>query len=121
MFYKLSSRLDTELLIEEIQQLLIPNGVNIEKVFSDLREYVGILEDNYGKNGRGGYIYFFCAPNNICSIKNKILKEYSVSEDEAEFKDVIEEIKPNGWKYIFELFIISTDYHVVLIYPEGGE
>jgi len=83
-----------------------------EKVISEIESIIKILSDNYGTNRKltddGGY---------VCLVKNteevKYLKESIIKDLVEEYSDEI--YKSENEAYSSTLYLLSTDYSVVII------
>lgn len=92
-------------------------GMNLDsKVVSTIEEQLNILDENYGadreiNNDLGGYVLI---AENIVDIE--VLKQGELQGVIAEYTDVIEVV--NGENYISSLYLISSDYAIVVVCTE---
>ncbi|EEH99633.2 MULTISPECIES: hypothetical protein [Clostridium] len=92
-------------------------GMNLDsKVVSTIEEQLNILDENYGadreiNNDLGGYVLI---AENIVDIE--VLKQGELQGVIAEYTDVIEVV--NGENYISSLYLISSDYAIVVVTTE---
>jgi hypothetical protein len=112
--------------LEENQ--LIYNGKIPEEVILALRNTVSILDEAYGRDrdpdqDLGGY---------ACIIDDKVIGEckeyqdllikYGLSEDIAEFTDPImtkdNGLENNRYQWYMRLFVLSSDYSIMIIYKD---
>lgn len=87
------------------------------EVTHSMSEIIDILDDNYGTsrnadNDLGGYVLI---AENIVDIE--VLKKDKLQELIAEYTDVIE--CEEGVAYTSSLFLISSDFSIVVITTEG--
>ena len=96
-------------------QLLEVNNISSE-VIESIRETIDVLNENYGADrdleaDLGGYIVI---AENIVDIE--ILKQGKLQGLIPEYTDVIEVV--NGENYASSLYILSSDYAIVVITTE---
>lgn len=95
-------------------------------VIDEVERVVKILDCYYGEkrdvdNDDGGYVYLISSENagTVRSEYLKILKQYNLDEDMAEFEDILCSDGEIEWHS--DLFLVCNDYGVTIIYPiQGG-
>lgn len=97
-------------------------------VIDEVERIVQILDCYYGEkrdvdNDDGGYVCLISSENvgTVRSEYLKILKQYNLDEDMAEFEDILYSDGKIEWHS--DLFLVCNDYGVTIIYPiqKGGE
>jgi hypothetical protein len=91
------------------------------KVIDEIEKVISILDTYYGterdfQNDDGGYILIMLPDvMNISESKRSMfLEKYSIQEDTAEYHDVVAD---GNTEWHTELYLISNDYGIVLVYP----
>lgn len=96
-------------------------------VIDEVKRVVRILDCYYGEkrdvdDDDGGYVCLISSEN-IGEVRKeylKILKQYNLKKDMAEFEDILCSDGEIEWHS--DLFLVCNDYGVTIIYPvEGGE
>ncbi len=96
-------------------------------VIDEVKRVVRILDCYYGEkrdvdDDDGGYVCLISSEN-IGEVRKeylKILKQYNLEKDMAEFEDILCSDGEIEWHS--DLFLVCNDYGVTIIYPvEGGE
>lgn len=85
-------------------------------------ERVQVFDESYGEERNleedlGGYCAVFPTAANLEEEYQKLLDKYHIDEELYEYQ---EQIDCGEETWIEELFILSSDYAVIMIYPEGG-
>ena len=95
------------------------------QIWERLKEKIEILEQCYGADrdleaDLGGYAVIF--PSMTLEEKTEhrnILEKYHALDDEYEYQYIIS--TENGQEWVEELYILSADYSVIMIYPVTAE
>lgn len=95
-------------------------------VVAEVERVIQILDCNYGMsrdvdNDDGGYVLLLLSENTeeVKEEYTKILHQYYLTEDMAEFKDVLSDDEKSKWSS--DLFLVSNDYGVTIVHPFGEE
>jgi hypothetical protein len=124
MYYKIVNRFDVECLGQSVYQGNVMEGVSTEykeKVMEAIRKTINIFDEYYGEQRHpesdlGGYLMFLTTLQDTELFYEKILMHYHLS---AECAEVTEEITTSGnLKLIQQTFLLSSDYGIVILYPE---
>lgn len=115
--YRLKTTLDCELLFME-QELTSEQNILKERML----EILETLDDAYGKNRSshdfGGYILFFPTEDNYKRQIAQILKFYNLDKNLCEYREKIGEKAYSDTEWWEELFLLSSDDSLLLIYPK---
>lgn len=91
------------------------------QVWERMKERIETLEQCYGADrdlgaDLGGYVVLFpfMSKNEQTEHKN-ILERYHACDDEYEYHNII--LTENNYKWIEELYILSSDYSILMFYP----
>lgn len=91
------------------------------QVWERMKQQLETLEKYYGADrdmdaDLGGYVVLFpfMCKNEQTEHKN-ILERYHASDDEYEYRNII--LAENNHKWIEELYVLSSDYSIVIFYP----
>lgn len=91
------------------------------QIWERLKERIETLEQCYGADrdleaDLGGYAVIFpsMSQNEQEEYRN-ILEKYHAKENEYEYRDIIS--VEDGQEWVEELFILSADYSIIMIYP----
>lgn len=117
MYQRIKNRLDAELLSEDLQR------ANIDKaVIKRIGELVAILDENYGacrsSADMGGYLLFFPDGMTYEKCYPHIMEFYHLNEEWFEYSERINERPDSGIEWWEELYLLSSDDALVLIYPK---
>ena len=91
------------------------------QILERLKQRIETLQECYGADrdleaDLGGYVVLFLSMSqNEQTQRKNILERYQVCDDEYEYRNVI--ITENNHKWIEELYILSSDYSIVMFYP----
>lgn len=104
------------LLFKEELQRILP-----KEICNRLQEKVRILDESYGSvrdlvKDLGGYCVIFPTVKAYQEEYQEILNKHSIEKELYEYREQIEE---DGTIWIEELYLLSSDYGMVLFYPEG--
>ena len=117
MYQRIKNKLDMEI----IKDFLESEQTN-QNVVRRMEELTDILDGAYdGSRGAfdmGGYILFFGDIENHIS---KIMEFYRLDKDLAEYSNTIEGTAGSTIQFREELYLLSSDDSLVLIYPETAE
>ena len=128
MYYKIVNMCDWNNFQKSVKEgsLLEVNALGEEYLKSysilidSLGEQISILDEFYGKERKaerdlGGVAYCFTIYEDYKRFLESIKEVHHISEIYPEYTDVIVQMK--GYEMIQELFIISNDFAVIMIYP----
>ncbi|WP_455717067.1 hypothetical protein [Anaerosporobacter sp.] len=122
MYYKISNKLDIELL-REMETLLSESYSVYKTVMERMEFYLDLLERNYGKHrnfeSEGSFLLLFTNLNSKKE-RQRILEYYGLKEDEAEVREIICEDEKNSIEWGEELYVL-TEFHIILFYPRKKE
>lgn len=91
------------------------------QVLKRLKQQLEIFDKFYGASrdisaDLGGYVVLFLSMSqNEQTVYKNILERYHACIDEYEYRNVI--ITENNYKWIEELYILSSDYSILMYYP----
>ena len=115
MYYIIGSTKQLENLIQSISYA-IP-----DPVLEQIKQATETLDNCYGSErdleaSLGGYVILFTAMDeNDRKARMDIFQKYNIQEQDYEYCDCI--ISCDGLKWMEELFILSSDYSLVMYYP----
>lgn len=99
----------------------------VNKITQIVNEYINILNDNYGEKRNpdtslGGWIAVILNSSleNIQAEYKDFLNSYSLERELAEVNECVVECE-NGIQWVLEIYIVSSDYGYVLLFPEKNE
>ena len=123
MFCKIANHLDLELFQDELSVMFAEMPEENRKAISESAEaFVAVLCDEYGEKRNsesvGGFVMLLCAPNGEDQ-REKILSYYNLTEESYEYRDLVCQDGTGDW--VAELFVMSTDYNLVLLYRRDYE
>lgn len=123
MFCKIANPLDLELFQDELSVMLAEMQEENRKAISESVEaFVAVLCDEYGEKRNsesvGGFVMLLYAPNGEDQ-REKILSYYNLTEESYEYRDHVCQDGNGDW--VAELFVMSTDYNLVLLYRRAYE
>ena len=123
MFCKIGNHLDLELFQSEVSVMLAEISEENQKAISESVEaFVAVLCDEYGEKRNsesvGGFVMLLYGPNSK-EQREKILSYYNLTEDSYEYRDLVCQEGNGDW--VAELFVMSTDYNLVLLYRRAYE
>lgn len=120
MYQRIKNKLDMEIISGFLESEQIDR-----KVVSRLEELISVLDEAYGAcRGAfemGGYILFF---GDIQTYKNhisRLMEFYQLDKDLAEYSRQIEDTADSAKRWCEELYLLSSDDSLVLVYPEASE
>jgi hypothetical protein len=94
-------------------------------VIEEIKRIVGILDECYGNdrdtgNEDGGCVFLILGEDDIecLSEYKQIIEKYRLSEELAEFKDIL--CEQGNFKWYSELYIL-TEYGITIIYAKRNE
>lgn len=100
---------------------------SIVKVIEIVETYVSRLNSYYGSKRNpdtqlGGWVAVFIADTLAVIQKEykQFLREYSLNPNLAEIREIITGCENNVY-WVIELYIVSSDYSYVLIFPQKGD
>lgn len=120
MYYRIKNKLDMEI----IRDFLESEKVSLE-VVSRMDELVSMLDGVYGgcrgSFDMGGYILLFTDTETYRRHISKIMEFYHLKKDLFEYSEQIAGMDDSmvGWQE--ELFLLSSDDSLVLIYPKDSD
>lgn len=123
----LKERIWTKAQLQKLSELRKEHRIP-QCVMNEVERVVQILDCYYGEkrdvdNDDGGYICLILSENaeEVRREYLKILKQYNLDEDMAEFEDIL--CSDGEIEWYSDLFIVCNDYGVTIIYPirRGGE
>lgn len=91
------------------------------QVLERLKHQLEVFDKSYGVSrdidtDLGGYVVLFLSMSQNEQTEHKnILERYHVHDDEYEYRNII--LTKNNYKWIEELYILSSDYSIVIFYP----
>lgn len=108
--------------MNEVNALCDQCGVP-DAVRKETERILGILDNVYGdlrdaQKDDGGFILFCTEPVRENDLK-EVLEKYHVRSDEAEYRENIESKSEQTWEV--RLYIITNDYGITIISPQGEE
>lgn len=117
MYYIVGTKKQYESLYEALEKN-IPN-----KVLDSLYKKVTVLDENYGdardlQKSLGGYCAVFPTIEDWEKTYQTILDKHFI---QAELYEYQEEIADEGYCWIEELYMISSDYGIVMFYPKTSK
>lgn len=123
MFCKIGNHLDLELFQSEVSVMLAEISEENQKAISESVEaFVAVLCDEYGEKRNsesvGGFVMLLYGPNSKDQ-REKILSYYNLTEESYEYRDLVCQEGNGDW--VAELFVMSTDYNLVLLYGRAYE
>lgn len=123
MFCKIGNHLDLELFQSEVSVMLAEIPEENQKAISESVEaFVAVLCDEYGEKRNsesvGGFVMLLYGPNSKDQ-REKILSYYNLTEESYEYRDLVCQEGNGDW--VAELFVMSTDYNLVLLYRRAYE
>ena len=123
MFCKIGNHLDLELFQSEVSVMLAEISEENQKAISESVEaFVAVLCDEYGEKRNsesvGGFVMLLYGPNSK-EQREKTLSYYNLTEDSYEYRDLVCQEGNGDW--VAELFVMSTDYNLVLLYRRAYE
>lgn len=123
MFCKIGNHLDLELFQSEVSVMLAEISEENQKAISESVEaFVAVLCDEYGEKRNsesvGGFVMLLYGPNSK-EQREKILSYYNLTEESYEYRDLVCQEGNGDW--VVELFVMSTDYNLVLLYRRAYE
>jgi len=105
----------------------ICNEECVNKIVQIVNEYIDILNDNYGEKRNpdtslGGWIAVILnfSLENIQAEYREFLNSYSLERELAEVSECVVECE-NGVQWILEIYIVSSDYGYVVLFPKQNE
>ena len=120
MYQRIKNKLDMEI----IKDFLESEQTN-QNVVRRMEELTDILDGAYdGSRGAfdmGGYILFFGDIQTYENHISKIMEFYRLDKDLAEYSNTIEGTDGSTIQWREELYLLSSDDSLVLIYPETAE
>ena len=123
MYYKITNLTDVECLKRSIKsrkdEIKQEDYNMFLEVMSSIENNINILSENYGDKRNsdrnlGGYLLLFTSTKDK-ELLNVIYERYGINQEYAEFEDVLAVNEKMKW--ISRLFIISSDYSVVIVTP----
>ena len=123
MFCRIGNHLDLELFQSEVSVMLAEISEENQKAISESVEaFVAVLCDEYGEKRNsesvGGFVMLLYGPNSK-EQREKILSYYNLTEESYEYRDLVCQEGNGDW--VAELFVMSTDYNLVLLYRRAYE
>lgn len=122
MYYRIKNSLDAKALANKLYQ----EGAEMCLVADRLLEIINVLDGNYGSHRKpfdmGGYVLYFPATDVYQREIGNILDFYHINPDSYEYLETIGGKPVNGVEWKEELFLLSSDDSLVLVYPmEAGK
>ena len=118
MYQRIMNKLDAELFSEELERKNI-DSIVIER----MKELAGMLDDRYGvcrgSADMGGYILFFHDGRDYGKCIPHILQFYHMDGELFEYSEQINENTASDVEWWEELYLLSSEDALVLIYPKG--
>lgn len=118
MYQRIMNKLDAELFSEELKEKNVDSMV-VER----MREMAGMLDDRYGvcrgSADMGGYILFFHDSRDYGKCISYILQFYHMDGKLFEYSERINENTASDVEWWEELYLLSSEDALVLIYPKG--
>lgn len=117
MYQRIMNRLDAELFAEDLQK------GNIDSIVAErIMELAGILDDRYGvcrgSADMGGYLLFFHTSTDYERCLPHILAFYHLDGELFEYSEQINENTDTGVEWWEELYLLSSEDALVLVYPK---
>ncbi len=124
MYHKIVNKFDVDCLEVSITQGSLINVISPEvkdKVIGTIREAVTIFDEYYGaarhpESDLGGFLIFIPSLSDKELFYNKILNYYNLDVTYAEIDEEL--INFNDIKFRQQTFLVSSDYGIVIVYPE---
>ena len=117
MYYRIKIQLDAELLAEEFISEEHKNPV-----MKRIKELIETLDLAYGAERKshdmGGYILYFPDVQTYQKSIGKIEEFHHISQDLREYADTIAECGQENAEWIEELYLLTSEDSLVLIYPK---
>lgn len=122
MYYIIGTAKQMEIFIDSNELILPP------QVLKRIMQVVETLDECYGDDrdieaSLGGYAVIFSSMDASAREERKnIFQKYHIQENEYEYCDLI--ISCNNLQWMEKLFILSSDFNILMIYPKpitGGE
>lgn len=117
MYQRIKNRLDVEIIKESSGTEKVDNAV-----LKRVEGLVEVLDREYGcgrgSGDMGGYVLFFTDPQAYGKYIPKVMEFYHLTEDSAEYSEVISGTENGRGQWKEELYLLSSDDALVLIYPK---
>ena len=122
MYYRIKNSLDAKALANKLYQ----EGKELCFVADRIVQIITVLDENYGSDRKpfdmGGYVLYFPTTDVYQREIGNILEFYHINPDGCEYQETIGEKPVNGMEWKEELFLLSSDDSLVLVYPmEAGK
>lgn len=113
MYHRIKNKLDVEIMGDTLQSEKTDRAV-----MKRVEELVAVLDREYGgcrsSSDMGGYIMLFTEPQTYKRFISRIMEFYHLDKDLYEYSERIGETEE--WQE--ELYLLSSDDALVLIYPK---
>ncbi len=120
MYQRIKNNLDMEIVKDFLE-----SEQTDQKVVRRMEELTDMLDGAYGGNrsafGMGGYILFFGDMQTYKNHISKLMEFYHLDKDLSEYSRQIEGTADSAILWREELYLLSSDDSIVLIYPEATE
>lgn len=120
MYQRIKNKLDVEIIKDFLE-----SKQTDQNVVRRMEELTDILDGAYGGSrgafDMGGYILFFGDIQIYEKHISKIMEYYHLDKDLAEYSNTIEGTAGSTIQWREELYLLSSDDSLVLIYPEATE
>lgn len=120
MYQRIKNKLDMEIIRDFLE-----SEQTDQKVVRRMEELTDILDGAYGGSrgafDMGGYILFFGDMQTYENHISKLMEFYHLDKDLSEYSRQIEGTADSAILWREELYLLSSDDSIVLIYPEATE
>lgn len=117
MYQRIMNKLDVEILEDALKTESAG-----EDVIKRMKELVGVLDKEYGgcrgSSDMGGYILFFTEVQTYEKFRARIIEFYHLDNDLYEYSEKIGSTEDGTAEWWEELYLLSSDDSLVLIYPK---
>ena len=120
MYQRIKNKLDMEIIKDFLESA--QTNQNVVRRMEELTDILdGAYDGSRGAFDMGGYILFFGDIQTYENHISKIMEFYRLDKDLAEYSNTIEGTAGSTIQWREELYLLSSDDSLVLIYPENAE